>query len=273
MREILAALLAVTAIGLLATPAQAEDDFYFESSAGTSFLGVAMDSPEPGCWFGATGNLVWEAVAEDGSIRSEDSPLTGCREWWGAQMTYRVEDRGFGAIQFFANDPEDGSSTVTCEALGAEWAAASGYAPIERFLTAEAEGRTCLVEALPSNLLRPGPGLLAARQGWHSRIVDSLARVRGRAAKVRVQVFGAGRRRVEDEVLLLTGSGRVIGRASRTSRVGSGPLAIRVRLARFARKKLAKKGELVVKALLSHADGTPGTGDVTESLVLRQRSR
>lgn len=268
-----AALLAVSALVLLAAPAQAEDDFYFESNGGMSFLALAADSPEAGCWSAGTGNLVWGTAAEDGSIRSENSPLTGCREWWGAQLAYQVEERGFGAIQFFANDPENGSSTVSCEALGAESAAANGYVPIERTMTAEAEGRACVVEALPSNLLRPGLGLLAARSGWHSRIVDGLARVRGRAAKVRAQVFGAGRRRVEDEVLLLSRSGRVIGRGSGTSRVGSGPQAIRVRLARFAAKKLAKKGELVVKALLSHADGTPGTGDETESLVLRHKSK
>jgi hypothetical protein len=101
-------------------------------------------------------------------------------------------------------------------------------------------------------------------------MVDSLARVSGGKAKVSVQVFGAGERPVRDALTLRTRSGRVIGRGVGSTRAGASATSIAVPLAPFARERLAEKRELVVSALLEHADGTPGSGDRTRQLVVRR---
>lgn len=271
---ILFALLALATPTLLGvSSAQAEDSFYFESDTGMKFLGANMDDLEGECWFGATGNLIEDNAAENGSIRSEnDSPFDECSAAWGANMTYYVKGKGIGAFGFGAFDPLVGSSTVSCQANGVEWERGNGYTPIERFMSAEAEGRTCTVEWLPGVEAAPGARLLPTAR-WHSRMVDSLARASKGRAKIEVQVFGQGKRAVRERVTLRNRSGRLIGRGTGVARVGSRSTAIAVSLAPFARERLADERELVAKAVLEHVDGTPGTGDRTRQLVVRSTAR
>jgi hypothetical protein len=275
---LLAALVALIAIS--AAPAQAEDAFYFESSTGMKFLGEDMDGFEGGCWFGPTGNMIDGKAAEDGSIRAEFGPLAECDEAWGANFSFGFGGSNYGSVDFAAYDWPFAGSQLDCLGNGAESARLEGQIPIERFMSIEVEGDTCTVEWLPGArptpharevFLAPDPGLPGLARGWHSRLVSSLARVAGDRAKVRVQVFGTGSRVVGDRITLRSRSGRLLGRGLGTSRTATRPRLISVALTPFARRLLAKKKEIVVRASLAHADGTPGSGDETKQLTLRAR--
>jgi hypothetical protein len=275
---LLAALIALIAIS--ATPAQAEDAFYFQSSTGMKFLGEDMDGLEGGCWFGPTGNMIDGKAAENGSIRAEFGPLSECDEAWGANFSFGLGGNSYGSVDFGAYDWPFAGSQLDCLGNGAESARLEGQIPIERFVSIEVEGDTCIVEwlpgARPTALARAvlpshNPGLPGLARGWHSRLVSSLARVTGGTAKVRVQVFGTGSRAVRDRVTLRTRSGRLIGRGHGTSQTATRPRLISVPLTPFAQQLLAKKDEIVVRASLAHADGTPGSGDETKQLTLRAR--
>lgn len=267
LQVLLAALVLVLA--LLAPAAQAEDTFYLESDTGVEFWNANMDSLDE-CWFGPTGSLVYGKAGEDGSIRAEDSnPFNECPDDWGSNMAYSANGGSVGAFGFGAFDPAVGSSSLSCQANGSEWEEGNYYTPIESFMTIEADGHSCTIAWLPG--ARPS-GLARvplASMGWHSRLTDSLAPVSSGRAKVSVQLFGKGRRAVRDRVTLRTRSGRPIGQAEGTSKLGARAHAIAVPLAPFARERLAEKRELIVRASLTHADGTPGSGDTTKWLLLR----
>ncbi|HET7416614.1 MAG TPA: hypothetical protein VFJ61_03170 [Solirubrobacterales bacterium] len=274
---LLVLLVALIAVG--AAPAQAEDAFYFESSTGMKFLGEDMDGFQGGCWFGPTGNMIDGKAAEDGSIRADFGPLAECDEAWGANFSFGLGGSNYGSIDFGAYDWPFAGSQLDCLGNGAESARLEGQIPIERFMSIEVEGDTCIVEwlpgARPSALAREvlpshNPGLPGLARGWHSRLVSSLARVSEGRAKVRVQVFGTGSRPVRDRITLRTRSGRLLGRGLGTSRTATRPRLVAVPLTPVARQLLAKKKEIVVRASLAHADGTPGSGDETKQLVLRR---
>jgi hypothetical protein len=271
----LAALLALLAVAALAVPAaEAEDVFYFESNTGMKFLGANMDNLEEECWFNPSGNMIWENAAEDGSIHAiDDNPFDNCSAAWGANMTYYVHGKGIGAIGFGGFDPLVGSATVECQANGYEWEEGNFYTPIERYMTSEADGLTCTAEWLPGQGPPQSARSSRAEGGWHSRLVNSLAPVKGGAAMVSVQVFGRGNHSLRDQVTLRTRSGKLIGSGSGVSEVGARAHRIAVPLAAFARKRLKQKHELTVRAVLRHVDGAPGTGDETKQLVLRHASK
>ncbi len=276
----LAFLLAATLL-LAAASAEAHDTFTFQGPAGVEFRNYdeATNSPwqaeaEDQCWVGRTGNLVEEQSGSEGSIHAfpETRPAT-CPERWTAYMGYRQGRYTFGGILFRPWVLEGSWSTVQCiiPDLESELFDELFPASIEMLMSAEADGTTCIVEWLPGK----GSGSALARAaslapaGWHSRMVDSLARVAGGTAKVRVEIFGSGKRTVRDRVTLRTRGGRLIGSATGAGHTAAGPRTIAVPLAPFAQRALAQKGELMVRARLRHADGTPGTGDRTRQLVLR----
>jgi hypothetical protein len=282
-RSSILTLLLALALGILGVSgAQAEDAFYLESSTGMKFGGEYMDSIEPGCWFGPTGNMIPGNAAEDGSIRSDISPFDQCSDAWGGAFGFGLNGQNYFGFEFGAYDWGLASATLDCEGRGVESAEIEGVNPIERLMSAEVDGLTCTIEwlpgARPSPLRRPLSGdrgyaqePLAAK-GWHSRIVSSLATVRGGKAKVRSQIFGRPRREIRDRLTLRMPSGRLIGRGVGSGETGSRAHRITVPLAPFARQLLAEKKDLLVRASLTHADGTPGSGDETSQLVLRAGS-
>jgi hypothetical protein len=272
-RSSILTLILAAALSVLAVPtAQAEDAFYLESSTGMKFAGEYMDVIEPGCWFGPTGNMIEGNAAEDGSIRSDISPFDQCSDAWGSALGFGLNGQNYFGFNFGAYDWGLASATLDCEGRGVESAEAEGVNPIERLMSAEVDGLTCTIEWLPG--ARPSASSLAQRAvpSWHSRLVSSLAPVANGKAKVKAQLFGPGRRTVRDRVVLRIRSGRLIGEGVGSTRAGSRPGLVPVPLAPFARRLLAANKELVVRASVTHADGTPGTGDETKQLVLRSGS-
>jgi hypothetical protein len=283
--RIAALLAAVIAVVLLsaafAAPAGAEDTFRFDNETGEGFTSSGRDTV-PECWSGAHGALA--AIGEpalNGSIRADVGPFEGCGEEWGASLAYgqtlaeswedegRMEywwTGGTGLFGFFAEDPVVGGATVSCPG-GSE-------SPILNEMSAEVDGTTCTVEWLPG----AGPSgsarasAVAAPNAKYTRFVSSLAPVVDGMARVAVQAFARRDLLVEDEVVLRTLGGHVIGRATTLLRVGAKAKRIAISLAPAARKALAQGGDLVVKASISHVDGSKGSGDTTSQLVLRRRA-
>lgn len=285
MRPLLvAAVLALLAL-LAPAPAAASDAFYFENETGMVFTPNDQDNFEEECWYGATGVFVpGPRGAEDGSIRSEAG--LGCTEAWGSNLAFNQRyygsweqesgriyfwEGGIGAFGFSAYDPLIGSSTVSCEANGYEWEEGNGFTPIERFMASEVDGHTCTVDWLPgvnAGDTASSSALNTARAG-HVRIVDSLAQVRGGKARVRVQLFGLGHVRRTVHLVLRSGAGMPIGRASRELRVGDKARVVAVPLDASVRRA-ARKRDVRVSASVS-VESPGGTGDRTSQLVLRGR--
>jgi hypothetical protein len=278
---------AVAFFALLASPiAKASDTFRFDNETEIPFTASAQDEFEEGYWYGATGVFhPGPTPSESGSVIGDAG---GCeREWWGSNLSFDQtyggtwEQRGVsvyywyggtGAFNFEAEDPFIGDSTVSCSANGSEWAADVGATPIEDFMTSEADGDTCTVEWLPGvSASDLDLSTVSARpRAGHIRMIDSLSRVYDGKAHVRVQVFGLGHARHDNEVTLRTVAGRLIGGASRELRVGSKPQAIAVPLSRPVRKMVAEGKDVRVHAAVQ-IDSPGGTGDTTTQLVLSSR--
>lgn len=286
-RNLVAAL--AVALAMFPSSAAAEDAFYFENETGVGFAGT-MPPPEAGCWFGMTGLFVsGPGPSQDGSLRSQIDLFSECEEeFWDPFLAYNqtpsgsYTEEGFtkylfsggvGAISFLASDPRIGSATLSCETNGAEWEEANGYTPIEPYMTVAVDGTACTVDWVPGMAAAGAKASATGAErpgGSHLRLVDSLARVVGDEAQVRVQAFGAGGRDVRALVRLTTLDGRPLGRARGWLRVGTEARVLAVRLPASARRALAgKRRELPVRATLAHAGGDPGTGDATRQLILR----
>jgi hypothetical protein len=287
-RILLPATLAVAILALVAVPlARASDTFRFDNETEMRFTANDQDELEEGCWYGTTGVFVpGPTPSVGGSVRSEAG--LGCeRPWWGSNLAFdqtlagtwtqngvEVFDwtGGTGAFAFNAVDPLIGDSSVSCPSTGSEWSEANGMTPIEDFMTSEADGDTCAVQWLPgvsANTLTfaaksPGPRAGAVR------MIDSLALVRGGKARVRVQVFGVGHALRQNDLVLRTHGGQVIGRASEMLRVGEQAAEVAVPLSAAALKELAKGKDMRVDAAV-HMDSPGGSGDTTTQLVLSKR--
>lgn len=289
----LTALLAGVALLVLtlgAAGARAEDTFRFDNETGQGF--TAFRNPLPECWSGESGVLAGGGEPRlSGQIHADVAPFDGCEEFWGAVLSYGQNlsesyvnadgesvwlwKGGVGAFYFAAEDPVFGPSTLSCRAIGAENAENREQTPIENSMISEVEGTTCVVEWLPGaepGRLSRSSAVLPA-DAKYTRFVSSLATVKAGAAAVSVQTFARRSLGVEDEIVLRTRGGSVIGHARARLRVGARAKQVRVPLAAVARRELAKRGYLVVKASIQHVDGSPGSGDTTSRLVLRSRAR
>lgn len=286
-RNLIAAL--AVALALFPSAAAAEDAFYFENETGIGFAGT-MPPPEDGCWFGMTGLFVsGPGASQEGSLRSQIDLFSDCEEeFWDPFLAYNqtpagsYTEEGFtkylfsggvGAISFLASDPRVGSATLSCETNGASWEEGNGYTPIEPYMTVEVDETTCTVDWVPG---MAGTGARVSATGAkrpagsHLRLVDSLARVVGDEAQVRAQAFGAGERDVRARVRLTTLNGRPLGRTRGWLRTGAEARVLAVPLPPSARRALAgKRRELTVRATLTHAEGSAGSGDTTRRLILR----
>ncbi len=284
------ALLLVTMaiLALVASPfAKASDTFRFDNETGMGFTPSGQDEFEAGCWYGATGVFNPSPTpSQNGSITGDAG---GCEhEWWGSLLSFNQtyggtwEEKGspfdywyggVGAFNFGAEDPFIGDSSVSCQSAGSEWAKNVGATPIEEFMTSEVDGDTCVVAWLPG--VNAGDLALTAAgakpSAGHVRMIDSLARVYGGKAHVRVEVFGLGHARHDNDVILRTAAGRLIGRASRDLQVGDKAQTIAVPLPDPLRKTLAGGKELRIHAVV-HIDSPGGTGDTTAQLLLREQS-
>ena len=290
---VLCALVLVVAMAafLIAAPAaQAEDTFYLRNETGERLIPNEPDELEENCWFDATGVLDPDepgSAAPLSSITAEEHVFE-CVSGWGANISYRVpphwhvEHRehtlvgggNVGAIGFFARDPLIGDATLLCQALGEEWDEGNGFIPIEEFMTAEVDGLTCTISWLPGvNASTPLDLTSASLRAYagHVRLVDSLAPVVGREAKVRVQVFGLGNARHRVTVTLRDQAGQPIGTGSRFLPVGDRSHMITVALSPATVRELDSRHELRVKAAVDIAS-QGGTGDKTTQLLLRRVS-
>jgi hypothetical protein len=282
--RISALLAALAAAALLlaafaAPRAGAEDVFRFDNETGEGFTSSARDVV-PECWSGVSGVLAPIAEpTQNGSIRADVGPFDGCGEWWGADLAYgqtlqetweehgeteRYWTGGVGVFGFTAEDPVVGGSSLSC--------AGGNESPILNVMSAEVDGDTCTVEWLPG--AGPSDGARASAvappSAKYTRFVSSLAPVAGGKARIAVQAFARHDLRVEDGIVLRTLGGHQIGRATTHLRVGAKAKRVPVTLAPAARRALAKRGELVVKASIRHVDGSQGGGDSTSQLVLRR---
>ncbi|MBS1892315.1 MAG: hypothetical protein JST59_13545 [Actinobacteria bacterium] len=271
------ALLVTTALllALVAAPlAKASDTFRFDNETGVTFFSNAGDNLEEGCWYNPTG------VLREGEYSSTTGSITGQVGWsceseeWGANLEFGLvaQGEGVGIFEFVARDPLIGDSSVSCPSVGAEIPESRGEAPIERFMTSEAEGDVCIVEWVPgvsASDLSLSTAISRPKAG-HVRIIDSLARVFGGKAHVRVQVFGVGHARHDENLVLRDDNGELLGRASRELRVGDKPQAIAVPLPDAVLKTLAKGKDLRINAAVQ-IDSPGGTGDTTPQLVLSER--
>jgi hypothetical protein len=287
LKCLVAALASALVLAAAAAPAGAEDAFYFQNETGIGFSG-SMAPPEGECWFGLTGIFVGgpAASSDDGSIRSDNDPFDGCAEVWDPYLGYNQRyvgsyvreggpvylfTGGIGAVGFMASDPDLGSASVSCDTPGAEWEEANGYTPIEPYMTAEADGTTCTVAWVPGMREAGAKASTAARKATtHLRLVDSHAAVVGPEAQVEIQAFGSGRAPVLAGVRLTTKAGKTIGRGKGWTRVGarSRVISVPLRLPRYTALNL-RPLEMEVQAVLTHADGSAGSGDSTKQLILR----
>lgn len=284
------AAVAAIAVVMAASPAaRAEDAFYFNNDTGMAFTPNDQDGIDGNCWLGATGLFIpGPTGAVNGSIRSDVGPFDQCSSMWGSNLGYDQQYigsytqqqtggqvylwyGGIGAFGFSAYDPALGSATVACASNGTGWETGNGFTPIEAYMTSEADGTTCTVDWLPGVDGASAGARAAANTSTasHTRFVDSLAEVWDGRAHPRVQTFGTRRVSVRDAVVLRTRGGKVIGRGTKTLRVGDEPQTVAVTLSRSARKVLAKGRELTVRASIEHARGAQGTGDTTAQLVVR----
>jgi len=279
---VVAVLLVLT--GLAASRAGAEDTFRFNNETGQGFTNGARDTV-PECWYGDNGALGPQTEPKlTGEIRADISPWESCGEWWGANLSYNQEfweeytpgndlwKGGVGAFVFDAEDPTVGPATLSCRAAGREWVERAEFPtqPIENVMSAEVDGTTCTVAWLPGAHTASAAAVgTAVDTAKYTHFVDSLAPVVGGKALVAVQTFGRSRLKVEDAITLSTQGGRVIGRAKARLEVGAKAQRVAVTLDAVTRRVLRRRGFLVVKAAVSHVDGSAGGGDTTTQLVLR----
>ena len=278
------------AAALLAAPAAAgEDTFYLMNETGQRLVPDVQDELEENCWFDPTGVFDEDAgpsAARVNSITAEEHVFE-CNAGWGSNVGYEVKPHlqkvgknewtlegggRIGAIDFFARDPLIGSGPMKCGALGEEWAEGDGMIPIEEFMTSEADGLTCTISWLPGvNASTPLDLTAASARAYagHVRLVDSLAPVRGREAKVGVEVFGLGDARHRVTVILRDRSGNRIGIASRVLRVGDRSRVVTVPLSSAGLRELSARHEVRVEAAVE-INSRGGTGDTTTQLVLRR---
>jgi hypothetical protein len=281
-------LLAMAAVLLAAPRAGAEDNFTVRNETGERFTPNNQDNFEEECWYDATG-IFNPATGSAGVLSSitAEAHLFECNDGWGSNLgygqtleTFEQNERevyfwwgGVGAFAFSAYDPSIGAGTLSCQAAGSEWAEGNYFTPIERFMTAEVDGRTCTIAWLP------GVGGGAARLGLaskpsraaagHVRFVGSLASVLGRTAKVPVQVFGLGSAHHRVTVTLRSASGERLGSGSRILKVGDRSRVIDVALSPAAAREVSTRHEFKVKAAVDIAS-PGGTGDTTTQLLLRR---
>jgi hypothetical protein len=287
-----AALATALVLGTAAAPAGAEDAFYFQNETGIGFTG-SMAPPEGECWFGITGIFIPSSSPSsgDGSVRSDNDPFDNCAEIWDPYLGYHQHfdgsyvqegfpvylfSGGVGAVGFMASDPDLTSASTTCNTPGAEWEEANGYTPIEPYMTTEVDGTTCTVDWVPgmsaAGAKASAAALSAAKKPatTHLRFVSSLARVVGGEAQVEIQAFGRPRAEVRVAVRLTTKAGKPLGQGKAWTWVGAKPriVAVPLRLPTYT-TFMPKPLELKVRAVLTHVDGSAGSGDSTKQLLLR----
>lgn len=287
----LVALLACTLTLFAASgSALASNAFYFQNDSGQPFSTTV--TPLPKCWYGPTGIFIPsdKPTREGGSVRSNISFPTACKESYGSWLAYNQHYLGYsersgthlwsggvGAVAFSPYNPMIGSASLSCRSNGERWERANFYDPISPYMTIAVDGLRCTVDWRPGmkspaarRALAVFPAL-AERQAEvsHLRLVNSLAPVRDGAAQVEVETFGLDES-VRAEVILRDRAGNFLGRGSAPARLDDGPTDVPVPLDPETLERFGEDRELYVTAVVDQAGEAAGSGDSTSRLLLRR---
>jgi hypothetical protein len=264
-------------LSFLALPSLARASDYFRlNTPPTVAMGIDPEETpnEEGCWSEGTGLFAAEPSYASGTseITGEGNPFKCEYHEWAAEVFLARSPKNFGLIYFNPRDPVIGSSSLAC-APRTEIAKDEGYEPIQRVMTMEVDGDTCTASFLPGT--QGGKVDFAATKSrayaGHVRFVDSLAKVSGGRARVRVEVFGLGDASHQVTVALRSASGTEIGSARKTLRVGDQARTVVVPLTAAAKNAFGSQREIRVHASVDIAS-PGGTGDQTTQLLLRRGS-
>jgi hypothetical protein len=245
------AALSITAIalsGLGASTASASDTFWLNNSTGTSFTQRLDCSSEPVC----------PSAWQQGALLAAGQSNPGISVTLGAGSDFDTNWTTSGGVHqgdfvVAAVDPVFKSAYLNC------------YGSVRGF--------DCYVTGLNAYFQQTGSALPG--RGRHgqapvaARFWSSLAPV-GRSGIAFVPVASYSTRRrgaVRERVVLRSPKGAVIGRGEKTVRFNT-RTNIDVRLTPTVARTIASGKTVNIRASVTHADGTKGTGQTTKALTL-----
>lgn len=156
---------------------------------------------------------------------------------------------------FTADNPEAWSASLGCEATGY----AANY--IVADLLNEVNGAlTCDINDLPAAIRSKG-------RTAHVRIASTLARLKNGDANVRIALSANRKLRVNERIeVIQPRSGKTLAQVTSRLQVGR-PRTVQIPLSKAVRRAVARAGEMLVRVVVRHADGTRGTGDELRVLL------